>query len=126
VRGVYDDSDQLKDPGWLRTQRLQPVCGVGNPFSFRLVCDTLADVVRTPLSFADHHRYTRADARVIVSASRQRGVDQVVTTRKDWGKLRAVWPTAGPPLLRVDIATRVLDPNGTLDTALANALKEHQ
>ncbi|MBN2447947.1 MAG: tetraacyldisaccharide 4'-kinase [Phycisphaerae bacterium] len=100
--------------------RVQPVCGLGNPGTFGRLLEPLAGCVRTVLAFGDHHRYTRRDADIIAEAARLRGVDLVVTTRKDWGKLARVWPSdAGAlPLARVDIRVRIVDEGGHFEAAL--------
>ncbi len=115
---VCGHDDAPLDANALRSRRLQPVCGLGNPLTFRLLVNELSDDVCTLLAFRDHHRYTPYDADVIAQAARGRGADAVVTTRKDWGKLKAVWPTNEAPLLvRVDVSMTWLEPR-PLEAAL--------
>ena len=110
-------------PDELRPMRLQPVCGIGNPQTFARLLAPLASAVRTVLPFPDHHRYTAEDARVIVEAARRRGVDVIVTTRKDWGKLVRVWPADSPiPLARIDVRMMLDDAAGQFTAALDAAL----
>ena len=114
----------------LAGQRVQPVCGLGNPGTFGRLLVPLAGCVRTVLAFRDHHRYTRRDAEIIAAAAQARGVDLVVTTRKDWGKLACVWPSAAGtlPLARVDIRVRIADDDGHFESALRRTVtpgKEH-
>ena len=106
--------------------RLQPVCGLGNPLTFARLCQDLSPVVRTPLMFPDHYNYTRQDAETILKASVDRGADLIVTTRKDWGKLTAVWPQeAALPLARAEMAVRVVDDAGVLEAALNDVLEKN-
>jgi tetraacyldisaccharide 4'-kinase len=121
--GLVDAAGAAVPLDTLAGQRVQPVCGIGNPATFVRLLRPLAGTVRQVLAFADHHRYTAEDVRVLVAAARQRGSDLVVTTRKDWGKLAPRWPAADAPrLLRLDVATQLDDGAGVFDGALRAAL----
>ena len=68
-------------------RRARVVCAIGNPAAFEATVRRLgAEVVETRL-FPDHHRYAPADM-----ASVAAGGLPVVTTAKDWVKLRHLWP----------------------------------
>lgn len=124
-RDVVGSDGEVMAPEALAKQRLQPVCGLGNPLTFARLCQELSPIVRTPLMFPDHHNYTRRDAETILKASADRGVDLIVTTRKDWGKLIAVWPAeASIPLARAEMAVRVVDEAGVLAAALDEVLEK--
>ena len=64
-------------------------CGLGNPDAFR---STLADLGATVLAFRtypDHHPYTRDDVEALRAwAATFPAQTHVVTTQKDWVKLR--------------------------------------
>ncbi|MBK9120771.1 MAG: tetraacyldisaccharide 4'-kinase [Phycisphaerales bacterium] len=92
----------------LETLRRQPVlgvCGVGNPTSFRAM---LAEQAGQPVevrTFADHHPYTAMDVRHLRTAAQRIAAGAVITTRKDWGKLEALWPVDAPPLYYLEAHT---------------------
>ncbi|MBM3815220.1 MAG: tetraacyldisaccharide 4'-kinase [Acidimicrobiia bacterium] len=63
------------------------VSGVGNPASFRSLLKGLGVVIRSERVFSDHHDYTAADLEAIRAEGKRSGVDLIVTTEKDAGKL---------------------------------------
>ena len=70
------------------------VCGIGNPQAFA------NDLLRSGLhlagsiEFEDHHYYTADDVKEIRRAAKSAGAP-VVTTMKDWVKLRPLWTAGG-------------------------------
>lgn len=123
-RNVFSHDDQILSRETLSNSRLQPICGLGNPVTFAALCNQLSHVARTPLMFPDHHNYSKSDARAILQAASERGVDLLVTTRKDWGKLKAVWPTdASIPLARVEMDVRVIDEEHVLEQTVNRILE---
>ena len=91
---------QPRPPTELTAHKILAVCGIGNPRTFEKLVEALIGKAVTNLRFRDHHNYGPADVDNIVSAARD---CWVVTTRKDWVKLRPLWPDRGPPLMRLDI-----------------------
>ena len=72
-------------------RRVLGVCGIGNPDAFFADLRQRCDVV-SERRFGDHHDYDAADLKRIVADARAAGAEVVVTTGKDWTKLRALWP----------------------------------
>jgi tetraacyldisaccharide 4'-kinase len=69
--------------------------GVGRPDTFeRQVADAGARL-EAAFRFPDHHRYSPNDVEWIVGEANSRGIETVVTTEKDWVKLRALGPPEG-------------------------------
>jgi tetraacyldisaccharide 4'-kinase len=89
----------------LRTGGVLGVCGLGNPATFQRLVDDLSPHARL-LAYPDHHRYGRRDVSAIQAAAQTCGAAWVVTTRKDWVKLLALWPADGPELVRADLRLR--------------------
>jgi len=114
-------------PAELAGRCVLPVCGLGNPLTFLRLVETLAGRVCPPLVFPDHHRYTNDDVGAVGAAAQTQKVDVVMTTRKDWVKLAALWRRfAGgnvPPLARLDIRLVLADDGGVLDDRLRQALE---
>jgi tetraacyldisaccharide 4'-kinase len=65
------------------------VCGIGNPDSFVSILRTLKATQITLLDFPDHHKYSLADIKLILSKAEVGGVDFIITTEKDEQKLLA-------------------------------------
>ncbi len=85
---------------WLRGRRVLAVCAIGNPDAF---LDAVRDATgreATSMTLRDHDQYTeKAVDRIIATAKGAEGGaahDAIVTTAKDWVKLRRVpvdrWP----------------------------------
>lgn len=65
-------------------------CGVGNPAAFFRNLELWHVPVRDKLAFADHHRYTGADARQIEEHAVEAGAHALMTTEKDAQNLKGV------------------------------------
>jgi tetraacyldisaccharide 4'-kinase len=87
---------------------------VGNPEAFEANAREAGAQVHALLAFPDHHGYGPADARSILAAAVQ---GRIVTTAKDWIKLRRLLPPAAVWVLHQDV---VLESGGA---ALAAALE---
>ena len=97
------------------------IAAIGNPGAFVSQIERLAERV-LPTVYPDHHAFSRADARVLVS--RASFVDRVVCTLKDAVKLASVWPEDAPPLWYVSqevIIERGADAIGKQLSALLDA-----
>jgi tetraacyldisaccharide 4'-kinase len=108
---------------WLRSQRMMPVCAIGNPAAFVATLRPLGASLAPLQAFRDHHRYSPRDVLRIAAAARAAGAALVVTTRKDWSKLAPLWSPALLPLVRLDTCLEILDPAVELDAALREALR---
>jgi tetraacyldisaccharide 4'-kinase len=114
-------------PDELAGRCVLPVCALGNPLTFLRLVETLAGRSCPPLIFRDHHRYTRSDVATLGAAAQAQKADVVMTSRKDWVKLAALWRRfAGgnvPPLARLDIRLVLADDAGVLDNRLKQAFE---
>jgi tetraacyldisaccharide 4'-kinase len=82
----------------LKGSRVLALAGIGRPEKFSTTLrEAGAEVVATR-SFPDHHAYTAADVRQVLSIARDLGLT-VATTQKDWVKVEALWPSAGPVII---------------------------
>lgn len=88
----------------LRGADLTAVAGIAHPESFFKQLTELGAVVR-PVSFPDHHDFTRADARRL--AAEASNSDFVVCTLKDAVKLEALWPAEAGSLWYVSQRLRI-------------------
>jgi len=84
--GSRIDLDQLKH------KRVFALCGIGNPEAFlRTIQHIGADVVGSAI-YNDHHHYTDLCVTEIVRQAGNANADFILTTQKDWTKIRSLLP----------------------------------
>lgn len=76
--------------------------GIAGNSGFRTSCEDSGMVVDAHLEFEDHHTYTPKNIETIISAFNNFGSDLLVTTHKDYTKLKALLPAA-LPLVVLDV-----------------------
>jgi tetraacyldisaccharide 4'-kinase len=106
----------------LRGRTVGAFCGIGNPAAFRRTVESLGAAVAAFRPFPDHHPYTRADVDDLGrwAAGLPAGA-WVLTTQKDWVKLR-VADLGGRPLWAVRVGLRVTDGETDLAARLEAAV----
>ena len=88
--------DQLQPSSCLQDRDVLLACAVGHPQSVEQTIQQLGGKVVERRWFSDHHDYQSADVVwMLEQASQQQAV--VVTTAKDWIKLRRLWPDDQDP-----------------------------
>lgn len=93
----------------VRGRTVAAFCGIGNPVSFRRTLQELGADVKDFRTFADHHPYTREDVASLKAWAGKLPEDaMVLTTQKDWVKLR-IGELAGHPLWAVRIGLSFLE-----------------
>jgi tetraacyldisaccharide 4'-kinase len=80
----------------LRDARLLVFAGIGSPAGFRRTLGDAGVAVTDFAEFADHHWYTRDDLRRLDRRAEQTGAEALVTTEKDWVRLRRLPPLKRP------------------------------
>jgi tetraacyldisaccharide 4'-kinase len=88
--------------------RVLAFSGVGSPAGFERTLTQLGAILDDVVVFDDHHWYSGADLDDLAARAARRGVDALVTTEKDWVRLRAL-PLPARPLyvvsIRLDLVT---------------------
>ncbi len=74
--------------GWLTDKRVYAVCGVGNPGAFFAQARAAAGEVVGMEALVDHALWTPALVERVVRSAREAGSDVILTTEKDWVKIR--------------------------------------
>jgi len=99
--GFVDQHDKRIEPD---ARRVAVVCGIGNPDAFIRQAGRQFDIVERRV-FGDHHHYTTDDLTGLGDAN------AVVTTDKDWVKLRDVLEssTLDVPIIRPRLVIRYAD-----------------
>lgn len=104
---VLDEADRAVE---MKGATVLPFCGIGNPGAFFRQAGQRFRVVE-PRAFADHHPYRAAELREMARRAEERGADALLTTEKDWVRLRAVVESSGPrvpiwrPVLQMFVAS---------------------
>jgi len=98
---------------------LTAIAAVAHPDAFFKQLTELGAIVR-PISFADHHAFTAADARSL--ARRGSDSDFVVCTLKDAVKLESLWPAEAGSLWYVSQRLRIEDGRENIDRLIENLL----
>ena len=81
------------------------VSGLGDPDGFEQTVRRLGATVVAHAAYPDHHRYTADEWRGILASAASAGAAAVVTTEKDWMRLRPIMTHLSPA---VHLATWVL------------------
>jgi tetraacyldisaccharide 4'-kinase len=80
----------------LAGRRLMAFAGLGSPQGFADTVDA-AGIRRVAFAeFPDHHWFTPADLRELVQDARTAGAEGLITTQKDWVRLRDLPPSPLP------------------------------
>lgn len=100
---VFEFSLNLTEKPWIGCHFVVAVSGIANPAPFERLIHAEGPKV-TPLRFPDHHRYTEAGVERINALVRETRADAVLTTLKDYIKLKSF--TFDKPLhpVRVELA----------------------
>jgi tetraacyldisaccharide 4'-kinase len=113
----------------LRGQPIAAACGIGNPDAFRRTLADLGADVRFFRTFDDHHAYSEADLRELLTVAEGVGVKMLVTTGKDsvkWAGL--LGEKSVPPAVTVaavEIALVMTEGEEVLRRRIADLLAPH-
>lgn len=83
-----DTGGAARSPSALSGRRVVALAGLASPAGFVTTLARLGATVADLVEFPDHHPYTQADLDRVGSSARRAGADWVVTTEKDWVRLR--------------------------------------
>ncbi len=100
-RGMFSDVRLGTDE--IRGARAVVATGIGDPDSLAAQCRSLGASVAV-MCWEDHHAFTRKDVDRIIRAGKT--ADRIVTTEKDAGKLRTIWPRDESEPLVADLSLR--------------------
>ena len=80
----------------LAGRRLLAFCGLASPKSFAGTLAGLGIQIAATMEFPDHHWYTAADLDELAKQAKGIGAEGLVTTEKDWVRLRGLEPPPAP------------------------------
>jgi tetraacyldisaccharide 4'-kinase len=105
----------------LRGRPVGAFCGIGNPDAFHATLASLGADVREFRIYPDHHQYTRADVDALREWATRLPADAwVVTTQKDWVKVR-IADLGGRPLWMVRVGLQFVEGRGEFNMAVLTA-----
>lgn len=121
VTALIDDRDKPVALDSIAGHSILPVCGLGNPATFELALRSVATRVAPAMRFPDHHSYSPRDWDRIQRAAATGGAELIVTTGKDWVKLRRLASAADKAAARfacLRVRATIADPDGELTRRL--------
>jgi tetraacyldisaccharide 4'-kinase len=88
VSVTVKSSKQEHDIDYLSGKKLCAVAGVGDNNSFFRMLVPLCATLTAKLDYSDHHKYSERDIVHIVNMAKKANADAIITTSKDWIRLR--------------------------------------
>jgi tetraacyldisaccharide 4'-kinase len=82
------DHGRAEAPEALCGRKVLALAGLATPTAFVATAEGLGAEVAGLAEFPDHHWYTAGDLARVAARARQRGAEAVLTTEKDWVRLR--------------------------------------
>lgn len=102
--------DETAPIEWLRDRAFYAFAGIGNPQALSAQLAALSDRCAGQRWFGDHHAYTAGDLAGLRQAAQAAGAEVLVTTEKDWAKLKRLRGATGlPPIARLAMAVRFIE-----------------
>jgi tetraacyldisaccharide 4'-kinase len=89
------DNEQI-DIGLLKDEKIFAFCGIGNPNAFLSTVAALGSELVGSKVYGDHHNYTDSCLTDICQQAERAGADRVLTTQKDWTKIRCNFESTVP------------------------------
>ena len=112
-----DSLDQLKG------RKVFAFCGIGNPQSFLNTVKSINVEMVGSKIYNDHHHYIDADISDIREQARVCGAHLILTTQKDWTKIRHLIPTEeGIPLVYLAVELKFLSGEDRLKGLIEDVL----
>jgi tetraacyldisaccharide 4'-kinase len=75
---------------YIKNKRIFAFCGIGNPQSFYNTINSLGALLVDTKIYDDHYHYTDNDLAEISNQAGKAGADLILTTEKDWTKLKSL------------------------------------
>jgi tetraacyldisaccharide-1-P 4'-kinase len=112
----------VRPPETLAGRRVVALAGLASPAGFVTTLSRLGAIVAELVEFPDHHPYTEADLDRVRASVRRTGAECVVTTEKDWMRLRE-GPQPAFDLWALSVRLDMGEDRGALVEALAETLR---
>jgi tetraacyldisaccharide 4'-kinase len=116
------DDGRAEVPGALAGRKVLALAGLASPRGFVAMAGQLGMEMTGLAEFPDHHWYTPDDIARVVAQVRETGAEVVLTTEKDWIRLREI-PRADLPFWVLSVRLEMGADRGTLVEAIGASLK---
>lgn len=101
IQGIYQGK---KAVSLSRETPVSAFSGIAAPERFLSDLKSQFSQVHWICTFPDHHSYTKQDIEVIVEQNKKRGEHPIITTDKDWFKVKPLFESHGIPLCSLRIS----------------------
>ena len=119
-------NDLEQDKTWLINRPVMCISAIGNPAAFEEQVEQAGGRILAAQQLSDHHPYSPKLAARIIASARRMGAAGIITTGKDWVKLRRFAPPRGwpipiaHPLLKMDFGDEEQAIIGLITNTLAS------
>ncbi len=113
VRVISYPGGQTESPEAVRNRALLAFAGLARPQVFAKTLQELEADLKGFQAFPDHHTYTPQELHNLAATARDRGAGALITTEKDWARLKERWEEE-VPLEVLTVEARLADPEGVL------------
>jgi len=86
----YTESGEEKALEYVKGRRVCVVSALGDNDSFKTTVRSIGSDMGLDFSYMDHHRYSIGDIERILDGCKKESIDTVVTTEKDWVKIKGL------------------------------------
>jgi len=87
---LYTKSGEEKALEHVKGRRVCAVSALGDNDSFKTTIRSIGSDIGMDFSYMDHHRYSTGDIERILNGCKEESIDTVVTTEKDWVKIKDI------------------------------------
>jgi tetraacyldisaccharide 4'-kinase len=121
---IQFSDDKEQSPEYLKGKRIFAFCGIGSPDSFLRTLERCGAVVGGAQIYDDHYHYTEDDVSYLMQKAEQINADIIITTLKDWTKMRHpdAIKTANIPFAYIAIELNITDGEDKLRRLIAEAI----
>jgi len=116
------EGDLAGTPSTLKGMPAFLFSGVGNPAGFRRTAEDLGVGVLGETRFADHHDYRPEDVSAVAGEAERRGAKMLLTTTKDWVKVKS-FPRGAMPLSSLRVRFEIFSGEERLKALVGAALE---
>ena len=112
--------DQQKLSNFLKEKKGYLVSGIGDASSFKLTVSMVAKNIVGYSNLRDHYDYEQSDLNKIIKKSNTLSADYILTTEKDWVKLKHL--NSSKPIFPVELIFSLVKDNSKLFSLIYNKL----